>query len=103
MLHDHITRFLDYCKNADFSERSIESLNHRLEEFGKFLKLIKIIDDNIATQIPYPKIEKKVPAFLTIEEFKLVLNHFIQKATLRDLSLQAPENQKVVSDEITCV
>jgi len=126
MLHDHITRFLDYCKNADFSERSIESLNHRLTEFEKFLKTItidsiqeikyqhlslfvaeynkpsasvkkarvwalrqffhflklnQIIDENIATKIPYPKIEKKVPAFLTIDEFKLVLNHFTQKAT----------------------
>jgi len=42
MLHDYIIKFLDYCKNANFSERSIESLNHRLEEFGKFLKTITV-------------------------------------------------------------
>jgi site-specific recombinase XerD len=32
-------------------------------------------------QIPYPKIDKKVPKFLTIDEFKLILNYFTQKAT----------------------
>jgi integrase/recombinase XerC len=40
MLHDYITQFLDYCKNANFSERSIESLTFRLNEFSKFLKSI---------------------------------------------------------------
>ena len=40
MLHDYISKFLDYCKNANFSERSIESLEHRLGEFTKFLKTI---------------------------------------------------------------
>ncbi|MBN1348735.1 hypothetical protein JXJ21_04935 [candidate division KSB1 bacterium] len=32
-------------------------------------------------QIPYPKIDKKVPQFLTSAEFKLILKHFTQKAT----------------------
>ncbi len=37
MLQDNITHFLDYCKNSDFSERSIETLSFRLNEFNKFV------------------------------------------------------------------
>jgi len=38
MLHHYFTNFLDYFKNANFSERSIESLTSRLNEFSNFLK-----------------------------------------------------------------
>ena len=126
MLHHNITNFLQYCKNSNFSERSIESLTFRLNEFNQFirsqaissiseinyqrltqfvadykkpsvsvkkarvwclrqffhyLKLQTLITNNIALQLPYPKIEKKVPPFLTVDEFKLILSHFAQQAT----------------------
>ena len=126
MLHINITNFLQYCKNSNFSERSIESLTFRLNEFNQFirsqaissireinhqllsqfvidfnspsvyvkkarvwslrqffhyLKLQKLIPDNIALKLPYPKIEQKVPTFLTTDEFKLILNYFAQQAT----------------------
>jgi len=108
MLHRHINQFLDYCKMADFSIRSIQALTARLNEFKKFLKtqrirsikrvryrhlinfaadyntpsihvtksrvwtlrqfyhfltLHRIVPENIATGLPYPKIEKTVPQF----------------------------------------
>ena len=126
MLHCNITNFLQYCKNSNFSERSVESLTFRVTEFNQFirskaissireinyqllsqfvadfnkpsayvkkarvwslrqffhyLKLQTLINDNIALKLPYPKIEKKVPTFLTIDEFKQILNYFAQKAT----------------------
>jgi len=126
MLQNNITNFLQYCKNSDFSERSIGTLSFRLNEFDKFiqtcsissienidyqlllqfvadlgkpspsvkkarvwamhqffhyLKLKQQIKDNIALKLPYPKIEKKVAKFLTEDEFKIILNHFAQKAT----------------------
>ena len=126
MLHNNITNFLHYCKNSNFSERSIESLTFRLNElirflnaipicnineinyqllaqfvadfnkpsvyvkkarvwslrqFFHYLKLQNLIQNNIALKLPYPKIEKKVPIFLTTDEFKLILNHFAQQAT----------------------
>jgi site-specific recombinase XerD len=38
------------------------------------------VPKNIALKLPYPKIEKTVPQFLTIHEFKLLIRHFrIQK------------------------
>ena len=126
MLHNNITNFLHYCKNSNFSERSIESLTFRLNELNRFLnaipicnineinyqllaqfvtdfnrpsvsvkkarvwslrqffhylKLQQLINDNIALKLPYPKIEQKVPTFLTTDEFKLILNHFAQQTT----------------------
>ena len=113
MLHTNILHFLEYCKTANFSIRSIESLSSRLGEltdfiylhsipsfdsityshliefvadyhgpsvhikkqrvwtlrqFFHFLKINKLVEKNIAQQIPYPKIGKKVPKYLTIEE-----------------------------------
>jgi site-specific recombinase XerD len=52
-----------------------------LHQFFHFLKLEKQINKNISLQLPYPKIEKKVPEFLTIHEFKRLLGHFTKQAT----------------------
>ncbi|MFZ5517087.1 MAG: transposase [Candidatus Zhuqueibacterota bacterium] len=38
MLRHHITHFLEYCKNSNFSNRSIESLECRLLEFNAFIQ-----------------------------------------------------------------
>ncbi|MFZ5519208.1 MAG: hypothetical protein ACOY90_21435 [Candidatus Zhuqueibacterota bacterium] len=39
MLRHHITHFFEYCKNSNFSNRSIESLECRLLEFNAFILL----------------------------------------------------------------
>lgn len=125
MLHRHIDQFLDYCRLADFSIRSIQALTARLNEFDTFLKtqrirsikrvsyrhmvdfaadykdpsihvtksrvwtmrqfyhfltLHRIVPKNIATGIPYPKIEKTIPQFLTESEFKQLIRHFTERA-----------------------
>ena len=110
MLHHCIYQFLAYCRLANFSDRSIQALTARINEFTSFLKtrnmrsvrkisyldLVAFVADfnnpsihvrksrvwtlrqfyhfltlnnkvtkNIATRLPYPKIEKTVPQFLT--------------------------------------
>lgn len=125
MLHRYTNQFLEYCKLADFSIRSIQALTARLNELEKFLKtnrirsvkkvryrhlidftadynapsihvtksrvwtlrqfyhfltLHRIVAENIATGLPYPKIEKTVPQFLTQEEYKLLIRHFTDRA-----------------------
>lgn len=125
MLHDFVQQFLNYCKNADFAERSIEALVNRLNELSRFaqtlgtqdvadityqhllsfvsdfqspslhvkksrvwvlhqfyhfLVLQNVISDNPASFIPYPKIGRKVPQFLTIDEFNRLLGHFAKDA-----------------------
>ena len=42
MLHNHSNQFLDYCRLAEFSERSIQALSTRRNEFEAFLKIHKI-------------------------------------------------------------
>jgi site-specific recombinase XerD len=38
MLRNNITNFLHYCKNSNFSKRSIETLEFRLKEFNAFIQ-----------------------------------------------------------------
>jgi site-specific recombinase XerD len=69
---------------ADFNKPSVYVKKARvwsLRQFFHYLKLQNLVQNNIALKLPYPKIEKKVPKFLTIDEFKLILNHFAQQAT----------------------
>ena len=125
MLHRYINQFLEYCQLADFSVRSIQALEIRLNEFKAFLEsqriqsvkkitYLRLVDfaadykdpsihvrksrvwtlrqfyhfltlhrhvlKNIALKLPYPKIEKTVPQFLTIHEFKLLIRLFSKQA-----------------------
>ena len=42
MLHHYCDQFLEYCQLADFSARSIQALNSRLNELSFFLKTRRI-------------------------------------------------------------
>jgi integrase/recombinase XerC len=64
---------------ADFNASSIHVTKSRvwaLRQFYHFLTLHRIVPDNIATALPYPKIEKTVPQFLTKKEYTRLLRHF---------------------------
>ncbi len=68
---------------ADYNAPSIHVTKSRVwtpRQFYHFLTLHRIIPENIATGIPYPKIEKTVPQFLTQEECKLLIRHFTDRA-----------------------
>jgi integrase/recombinase XerC len=68
---------------ADFNAPSIHVTKSRvwaLRQFYHFLTLHRIIPENIATGLPYPKIEKTVPQFLTKEEYTLLIRHFTDRA-----------------------
>jgi len=136
MLETEMKHFLKYCKISEFTEKSIEALTTRLNEFKKYLETTTItsakdilyqhlreyvaefktpsvhikkgrvwtlhqffhfltlngwVSENIALDIPYPKIEKTVPYFLTIDEYNRILSYFIKNAIdffgLRNLAL----------------
>ena len=68
---------------ADFNAPSIHVTKSRvwsLRQFYHFLTLHQIVSENIATGLSYPKIEKTVPQFLTVEEYTLLLGHFTDRA-----------------------
>jgi len=76
--YQHLINFV-----ADHKDPSIHVRKSRvwtLRQFYHFLTLHRIIPENIATGIPYPKIEKTVPQFLTQEEYKLLIRHFTTRA-----------------------
>jgi len=124
MLHRYFRQFLDYCRLADFSIRSIQALTARLNEFQAFLNSLKIrsvkkityrhlvdfiadyekpsihvrksriwtlrqfyhfltlhgqVPKNIALKLPYPKIEKTVPQFLTPDEYNRLIRYFSER------------------------
>ena len=74
----HLTEFI-----ADHRDPSVHVKKQRvwsLRQFFHFLKIHKQIEENIASEIPYPKITKKVPAYLTIDEFNKLLEYAANKA-----------------------
>jgi site-specific recombinase XerD len=68
---------------ADFNAPSIHVTKSRvwsLGQFYHFLTLHRIVSENIATGLLYPKIEKTVPRFLTSEEYTRLLGYFTDRA-----------------------
>jgi integrase/recombinase XerC len=75
--YSHLSAFV-----ADFESPSIHIKKSRiwaLRQFFHYLKLSGIVRENIATNLPYPKIEKTVPHFLTIEEYNRILQYFTDR------------------------
>ena len=69
--YSHLSAFV-----ADYKSPSVHVKKARiwsLHQFFHFLKLKGHIKDNIAMDLPYPKIEKTIPHFLTIEEYNRIL------------------------------
>lgn len=76
--YSHLVTFV-----ADLGNPSIHVKKARiwaLHQFFHFLKLNGWIKVNIASGLPYPKIEKTVPHYLTHEEYNRILNYFYQSS-----------------------
>lgn len=68
---------------ADFNNPSIHVRKSRvwtLRQFYHFLTLNDKVAENIATRLPYPKIEKTVPQFLTQKEYNRLIRYFSTRA-----------------------
>ena len=71
--YSHLSAFV-----ADYKAPSVHVKKARiwtLRQFFHYLTLQGYVSENIATQLPYPKIESTVPQFLTINEFNRILRH----------------------------
>jgi len=70
---------------ADYNAPSIHVTKSRvwaLRQFYHFLTLNRIIPENIATGIPYPKIEKTEPQFLTPDQDNRLICNFSERRNL---------------------
>jgi len=85
--YQHLINFVADHKNPSIHVR--KSRVWTLRQFYHFLTLHRIATENIATGLPYPKIEKTVPQFLTTDEYNRLIRHFTDRADspmgLRDL------------------
>jgi integrase/recombinase XerC len=50
-----------------------------LRQFYHFLTLYRIIPEKIVTGIPYPKIYKTIPEFLTPHQYNRLIGHFSEQ------------------------
>ncbi len=75
----HIREFVGDYKNPSEHIRKFRIWS--LHQFYHYLELKDLVEENIAQPIPYPKIEKKIPEYLTIEEYNSLLKYFNDKAT----------------------
>jgi len=74
-------RLVDFV--ADYKDPSIHVRKSRvwtLRQFYHFLTLHRHVPKNIALKLPYPKIEKTVPQFLTINEYNRLIRYFSNEA-----------------------
>ena len=51
-----------------------------LRQFFQYLKNMSIVKANIASKLPYPKIDQKEPTFLPFNELKTIINFFLASA-----------------------
>lgn len=76
--YEHVSSFI-----ADFGSPSVHVKKSRvwaLRQFFHYLQLCGAISDNPAQSLPYPKIERSIPQFLTIEEYNRILSCCSRKA-----------------------
>lgn len=71
---DEIKKYFSYMKKLGYSATSLSRALSSIKAFHKFLHLEKYVSDNIASTISTPKIDKKLPTVLSVEEVMKILN-----------------------------
>lgn len=72
--YETIRNYLSFLYNEKYKAKSIARIISSMRSFFKYLKSINIIDDNPMTLISNPKVEKKLPKYLTINDVEKILN-----------------------------
>lgn len=71
---DHLQQFIQWINERNLSARSQARIISGIKAFYKFLLLENIISDDPTTLLETPKLGRKLPEFLTIEEIDSLLN-----------------------------
>ena len=72
--YDIIRNYLSYLHTKKYEAKSISRMISSMRSFFKFLKSNKVITNNPMLLISNPKVEKKLPKYLTINEVEKMLN-----------------------------
>lgn len=71
---DHLEGFIKYISQIGISDRSQARLISGIKAFFKYLLIENLINDDPSELIEGPKLSRKIPDFLTIEEMDKVLS-----------------------------
>ena len=71
---DHLQEFIQWINERNLSARSQARISSGIKAFYKYLLLENIISDDPTTLLETPKLGRKLPEFLTIEEVDAMLN-----------------------------
>jgi integrase/recombinase XerC len=79
---DEITyqHLLEFVASGDVSSHVKKVRVWTLHQFFHYLEFHNLIGVNIARKLPYPKIQRNDPEFLTLDELKMILSWFVLKA-----------------------
>ena len=72
--YDTIRNYLGYLYEKKYKAKSISRIISSMRSFFKYLKQEKIIDSNPMALISNPKVEKKLPKYLTINDVEKILS-----------------------------
>lgn len=70
----------DFVISGDVSPHVKKVRVWTLHQFFHYLEFYKLINVNVAQQLPYPKLEKRDPRFLKLDELKTILAWFLMRA-----------------------
>lgn len=79
-----ILDYLKYLDNNKLSNKTISRHLSSLRSFYNYLMEIKIVDSNVFKRVRNPKVEKKLPNYLSINEIEELLNS-INEDTKEDI------------------
>ena len=72
--YETIRGYLSYLHENKYKSKSISRMISSMRSFFKYLKVENIITNNPMTLISNPKLEKKLPKYLTINEIEKILS-----------------------------
>ncbi len=86
---EHIKRFASYIFHKKLSKKSIKLKLSAVKSFFNYLYKKDYINENPSYTITLPKIEQKIPSYLTPEEIKLIFEYYKPKNPIdsRNLAL----------------
>ncbi len=79
---DHIRKYMAFLTRAKKSKRTISRKLSSIKSFFKYLTKINIRKDNPADTIPFPKLDKTIPHFLSIDDLFRLLDSIKTESVL---------------------
>lgn len=86
---EQVNKYLMKLKRNDLNPKSITRKLSSISSFHQYLLVEKIVDENIITKIPKPKVEKNLPVVLNEEEVSRLIEISIQEKSPLDLRNKA--------------